>query len=195
MAGYVLATPRTSSRNYWCLTNSVLNKPQIPIIPPLLDTPAISSLISDATIFEEKAMNIMRSLNLIKAHGWGEISIRMIKLIDVSLVTPLKIIFENCLRNDKTNYSTVPFLFYQFLGKILEKPVYDSLFPRLVSCNFLHPNQSGFWPSNSTINQLISKTHSIYKAFDFNLPLDVRSAYLDISRAFEKVGMMASFIR
>ena len=54
--------------------------------------------ISDFIISDEKILKIIRSLNPNKAHGWDEISIRMIKLSDVSLVTPLKIIFTNCLR-------------------------------------------------------------------------------------------------
>ena len=36
-------------------------------------------------------MKIIRSLNPKKAHGWDEISIRMIKLSDVALATPLNI--------------------------------------------------------------------------------------------------------
>ena len=55
-------------------------------------------MISDLVISEETILNIMRSLNPNKAHGWDEISIRMIKLSDASLVTPLMIIFANCLR-------------------------------------------------------------------------------------------------
>ena len=57
------------------------------------------ALINDVAISEEKILAIIRSLNPNKAHGWDEISIRMIKLSDASLVTPLKIIFTNCLRN------------------------------------------------------------------------------------------------
>ena len=63
------------------------------------DTPEKSTLIEDFYISEEKILKIIRSLNSNKAHGWDEISIRMIKLSDVSLVTPLKIIFTNCLRH------------------------------------------------------------------------------------------------
>ena len=37
------------------------------------------------------------------------------------------------------------------------------------------------------VNQLISITHTIFKAFDCNPPLDVRSVYLDISIAFDRV--------
>ena len=41
---------------------------------------------------------MIRSLNPNKAHGWDEISVRLIKLSDDALVLPLKIIFTNCLR-------------------------------------------------------------------------------------------------
>ena len=44
------------------------------------DTQGSSTLISDFVISEEKILNIIRSLNPNKAHGWDEISIRMIKL-------------------------------------------------------------------------------------------------------------------
>ena len=51
----------------------------------------------------------------------------------------------------------------------------------------LNPNQSGFRPSGSCVNQLVAITHEIFEAFDFNLPLEVRSVFLDISKAFDKV--------
>ena len=241
--GHTLANPGTSSKHYWSLINSVLNKAKVPNIPPLLengsfvtdfsakaqlfndhfirqcteintgsvapqhDTSASSSQINDVTISEEQILNIIRSLNPNKAHGWDEISIRMIKLSDASLVTPLKIIFMNCLKrgifpevwkcanvvpvhkknekNLKVNYRPISLL--PIFGKVLEKLVYDSLYSHLVSCAFLDPNQSGFRPGDSSITQLISITHSIYKAFDCNPPLDVRSVYLDISKAFDRV--------
>ena len=169
--------------------------------------PAPSSLINDFPITDEKILNIIRSLNPNKAHGWDGISVRMIKLSDAALVTPLKIIFENCLRgglflkvwkyanvvpvhkkkekNLKKNYRPISLL--SIFGKILVKPIYDTLSSHLVSCNLLNPNQSGFRPSDSTINQLISITHTILKAFDCNPPLHVRSVYLNISKAFERV--------
>ena len=46
-------------------------------------------------------------------------------------------------------------------------------------------NQSGFKPGDSCINQLLSITHEIYKSFDDGL--EVRSVFLDISKAFDKV--------
>ena len=39
----------------------------------------------------------------------------------------------------------------------------------------------------TTIKQLISITHDIQSAFDYNTPKDVRAIFLDISKAFDKV--------
>ena len=241
-AGKTLANPGTSSKTYWTLINTVLNKVKIPTIPPLLenglfvtdfsekaqifndyfilqcttintgseipqDIPITTTRISDFFISEEKILNIIRSLNPNKAHGWDEISVRMIKLSDVALVLPLKTIFTNCLRrglfpeiwkyanvvpvhkknekNLKGNYRPISLL--PIFGKIFEKLIYDSLYSHLVSHELLNPNQSGFRPGDSTVNQLLSITHTIFKAFDCNPPLDVRTVYLDISKAFDRV--------
>ena len=51
----------------------------------------------------------------------------------------------------------------------------------------LNPNQSHFCPSDSCINQLLPITHEIFEAFDCNPPLEVRSVFLDTSKAFDKV--------
>ena len=233
-AGQTLADPGTSSKTYWTLINTVLNKVKIPIIPPLLenglfvtdftekaqlfndyfilqcttidtgseiphDMPVPVALINEFSISDEKILNIIRSLNPNKAHGWDEISVRMIKLSDAALITPLKIIFTNCLRrglfpeiwkyanvvpvhkknekNVKGNYRPISLL--PIFGKILEKLMYDSLYSHLASHELLNPNQSGFRPSDSSVNQLISITHTIFEAFDCNPPLDVRSVYLE----------------
>ena len=46
-------------------------------------------------------------------------------------------------------------------------------------------NQSGFKTGDSCVNQLLSITLEIYKSFDDGL--DVRSVFLDISKALDKV--------
>ena len=51
----------------------------------------------------------------------------------------------------------------------------------------LNPNLSGFRPSDFCVNQVLALTHEIFEAFDCNPPLEVRSVFLDISKAFEKV--------
>ena len=57
----------------------------------------------------------------------------------------------------------------------------------LLEERLLNPNQSGFRPSDSCINQLLAITHEIFEEFDCNPPLEVRSVFLDISKAFDKV--------
>ena len=51
--------------------------------------------------------------------------------------------------------------------------------------NLISRNQSGFKPEESCLNQLLSITHEIYNLFDEGL--EVRSVFLDISKAFDKV--------
>ena len=46
----------------------------------------------------------------------------------------------------------------------------------------LNPNQS-----DSCVNQLLAIAHEIFEAFDCDPPLEVRSVFLDISKAFDKV--------
>ena len=49
----------------------------------------------------------------------------------------------------------------------------------------ISPNQSGFRPGDSCINQLLTITHKIYKSSDEGF--EVRGVFLDISKAFNKV--------
>ena len=73
-----------------------------------------------------------------------------------------------------------------FCGKVFEKILFNSLFVYLNN-NLLNSNQSGVRSGDSPVNQLISITHDIYKAFDANPLLEVRGLSLDFSKAFEKV--------
>ena len=51
----------------------------------------------------------------------------------------------------------------------------------------LTDKQSGFRPGDSTVNQLISITHQIYKAFDEVPSIETRAVFLDLSKAFDRV--------
>ena len=132
---------------------------------------------------------------------------RMTKISDEALVVSLRLIFENCKNKGifpqiwkqvnvvpvhkksskqlKQNYRPISLL--PIFGKILEKLMFDSLYEHLNVNNLLNPNQSGFRPADSTINQLLSIVHTIFTAFDCNPTLDVRSVFLDISKAFDRV--------
>ena len=48
----------------------------------------------------------------------------------------------------------------------------------------LNSNQSGFHPADSCVNQLLPITH---EKFDCNQSLEVRSVFLDTSKAFDKI--------
>ena len=51
--------------------------------------------------------------------------------------------------------------------------------------DLISQHQSGFKPGDSCINQFLSIAHEIYQSFDEGF--DVRSVFLDISKAFDKV--------
>ena len=165
------------------------------------------SRLSSLDFNEDEAPKIIRSLNIHKAHGHDDISIRMIKICDKSLLKPLTILFQNSInsscypivwkrsniipvhkKNNKqlvNNYRPISLL--PIFGKIFEKIIFDRLYNFLLQEELLNPNQSGFRPSDSCVNQLIAITHEIFEAFDCNPSLEVRSVFLDISKAFDKV--------
>ena len=56
-----------------------------------------------------------------------------------------------------------------------------------MSSEALNPNQSGFRSGDWTVHQLIFIIYTIFHAFDCSTALDVRSAYLDISKVYDRV--------
>ena len=170
--------------------------------------PYTTSLLSSVNIKESDILNILKSLNANKAHGHDDISIRMLKLSQKSILKPLKLIFENCLKTrlfpdqwkkanvvpmhekgDKQlieNYRPVSLL--TICGKVFERLIFNSLFNYFIEDNLLSPHQSGFIPGDPCAQKLISIIHEIYNTFDCNPSLKVRGVFLDISKAFDKVG-------
>ena len=73
--------------------------------------------------------------------------------------------------------------------KLFVKLIFDEIYDHLVKNNFLTPNQSGFRPGDSTINQLLSITYCIYTAFEKFPTRETRAVFLDISKAFDKVWL------
>ena len=82
-----------------------------------------------------------------------------------------------------TNYRPVSLL--PICGKFFERLIFNEMFSFFLANNLLAPNQSGFKPGDSCINQVLSITHEIYSSFDAGF--EVRSVLLDISKAFDKV--------
>ena len=156
---------------------------------------------------EDEIIKIIRVLNVNKAHGCDDISIRMIKICDKSLLKPLILLFKNSIKyscypdiwkrsniipvhkkNDKRLVDSYrPISLLPIFGKIFEKIMFNRVYKFLLEERLLNPNQSGFRQSDSYINQLLAIAHEIFEAFDCNPPLEVRSLFLDISKAFDKV--------
>ena len=65
--------------------------------------------------------------------------------------------------------------------------MFDAIYEFLCENQLLTPNQSGFRPGDSPINQLLSVTHKIYLAFQKFPSRETRAVFLDISKAFDKV--------
>ena len=73
-------------------------------------------------------------------------------------------------------------------GKLFEKLIFDERYDHLVKNDLLTLNQSAFCPGDSTISQLLSITYCICTAFEEFPFRETRAAFLDISKAFDKVS-------
>ena len=65
--------------------------------------------------------------------------------------------------------------------------MFDDIYSHFCENGLLTPNQSGFRPGDSPINQLLSITHKIYSAFEEVPSKETRSVFLDLSKAFDRV--------
>ena len=133
------------------------------------------------------------------------ISIRMIKTCGESILKPLELTFKSCLENAKfpidweeanvvpvhkrnnkqliENYRPISLL--PVCGKILERLIYYKIFEFFTENELISQNHSGFKSGDSCISQVLCITHDIYQSLDDGL--ETRAAFLDISKAFDKV--------
>ena len=58
----------------------------------------------------------------------------------------------------------------------------------------LNPNQSGFCPFDSCVNQLLSINHEIFSNFDCEPPKDTHAVLLDISMIDDLLELIKSFL-
>ena len=77
-----------------------------------------------------------------------------------------------------------PVLLLPIFEKIIERQIFEEMFPFFIESKLIATNQSGFKPGDSCVNQLIAITHEIYQSFDPGY--EVRRVLLDISKAFDK---------
>ena len=70
---------------------------------------------------------------------------------------------------------------------MFEKMIFNNVYSYLNVNNLITNNQSGFRPGDSTTNQLLYLVNEIHQAFEDHKSLELRSVFLDISKAFDKV--------
>ena len=155
----------------------------------------------------DEIVALIRNSNKGKANGPDDASAHMLILCDETIAIPLKLIFEQVLatgifpniwksailtllhkKGDKQlvkNYRPISLL--PIYGNIFEKIIYNQLYLFVTTNNLITKNQSGFRSGDSTTNQLLTLVNEIRESFDNRNSLEVRSVFLDISKAFDKV--------
>ena len=158
-------------------------------------------------VTESDVLSIIKSLDSTKAHGYDNLSIRMIKMCSESITLPLKIIFQESLKKgkfpeiwkkanvgpvykkeDKTfiiHYRSISLLL--IFGKISERLICNCLFNDFLRNKLFTPARLGFLQGDSCIAELLLILHEIQTAFDENPSRDVRGVFLDMSTTFDKV--------
>ena len=129
----------------------------------------------------------------------------MITLCGNSICKPLSIIFNDCLsegkfphewekaKEQRKEQSLKNYRRISLLPLCFERLIYNKMFTFFAENNLISPNQSGFRPEDSCVNQLLAITHEIYKLFDEGF--QVRGLFLDISKAFGKVWHEALLLK
>ena len=130
---------------------------------------------------------MIQNLDPNKVRGHDQISVTMLKLCSTSICKLLEIIlnqyletgmfpndwkkgnvvpvFENDDKQILKNYRPISLLL--MCGKIFQKLIFKEIFKYFIENDSISPNQSGFKPGDSCINQLLSIAHDIYKSFDY----------------------------
>ena len=165
--------------------------------------------LSIVTFSHKDIGKLIQNLNPDKTHGHDNISICM--LINMwftrTIYRPLGLIFKEALstglfplnwkkgnivpiykKGDKQilkNYNPVSLL--SICEKIFERLIFQDLFNVLLENEngFISPNQFGFIPGDSCINQLLPIAHEIFDSLDEGF--EVRRVFLVISKVFDKV--------
>ena len=76
-------------------------------------------------------------------------------------------------KNDKRSLkNSHPVSLLPICGKVFERIIFNVFL--FLEDNLLTPNQSGFRPNDSCVNQLLSIVHNIYSDFVHNPSLEVR---------------------
>ena len=102
--------------------------------------------------------------------------------MEIANLNPIHKKGDKQLINNYRHISLLP-----ICGKIFEKIVFNQLYSFFTANNLITKNQSGFRSGDSTTNQLLTLVNEIHYSFVNRNCIEVRSVFLDISKAFDKV--------
>ena len=197
----VSAIEKASALNEFFSSQSRLDEPTT--LPLVHNT--TSQRLEQIRTSQEEVAHLIRVMDSSKANGPDEISIKLLQMTNPVISGSLAKLFNNSFTQGKvaskwkqanvtpvykkgdrqiiTNYRPISLI--SVLGKLQERIVFKSLFKFLSQNKLLTWHNSGFKPMDSAMNQLILVTHKIYTAIDNGQ--DVSIAFLDISKAFDRV--------
>ena len=139
------------------------------------------SLIYEKCLESGKYSSLWKKANVLPIHKKESRQLKK-NYRPISMLPICGKLFEKLIFDEIYDHLVLP-----ICGKLFEKLIFDEIYDHLVKNDLLTPNQSGFRPGDSTINQLLSITYCIYTAFEEFPSKDTRAVFLDISKAFDKV--------
>ena len=181
---------------------------QCSLIPNNSSLPADVNYITDkrlstVTFSARDIRKIIQNLDSSKAHGHDNLSIRMLKICGDSICLPLEMIFKQALltgmfpsewkkgnifpihkKGDKQNIKNYrPVSLLPICGKIFERLIFNGMFIYFSANKLTSKNQ----PVSNPVIPVSTNCYQLPTKFLHLLIMDVRSVFLDISKAFDKV--------
>ena len=162
----------------WCISEKLSDDPLVSAIRKYENYPSIikiKSSVETTELFDfnfvssDDIYKIINSLNPTKKTS-GAIPTKIVKLANKQICKDLANCINECIQQNK---------FPNELKIADIMPIFKK------ENDLISQKQSGFRPGDSCINQLLSINHEILSAFDIGL--EVRWLFLDISKAFDKV--------
>lgn len=173
----------------------------LPQLPPI----DVDTLLSDIVISDEDVKKKMKLLKPGKSPGLDNMYPRILKELDRTIVTPLRIIFQKSLqesvvpevwreamivpihkngsRSSPGNYR--PISLTSIVCKMMESIIRDSIMEHMHRNQLFSDDQHGFLPGKSCTTQLLEVLDSWMLSMDNHSGID--AVYLDFAKAFDTV--------